>query len=242
MNARHGLAARSCALLVGALLVTGCAIPGAGSGASGPPVAAPSVQVGDRWTYHGRDGFRVGVEWDETHEVIAAGPAGISVRVTLAGPTVSGSRIETLAAPGQVTTGSLMDIETRRFATPLARYAFPLSPGQTWNQFVDDFNEGTAKAGQINRYVRVGGWDRVSTPAGMFDALRMRVFMRLDDEEFWRGPTQCNYLVWYAPAVGASVREEKSAEYWEKSDRRDGVGAMRAQNTLLQLVSFTRAG
>jgi hypothetical protein len=64
--------------------------------------------------------------------------------------------------------------------------------------------------------------------------------MRLDDEEFWRGPTQCNYLVWYAPSVGASVREEKSAEYWEKGSHRDGIGAIRAQNTLMQLVSFRR--
>ena len=71
----------------------------------------------------------------------------------------------------------------------MQRYAFPMAPGQTWNQWVDDFNEATRKAGQINRYVRVGGWETVATPAGSFEALRLRVFMRLDDEEFWRGPT-----------------------------------------------------
>jgi len=64
--------------------------------------------------------------------------------------------------------------------------------------------------------------------------------MRLDDDEFWRGPTQCNYLVYYAPAVGAMVRAEKDAEYWEKGDRRDGMGAIRAQHALLELVSYTR--
>jgi hypothetical protein len=37
------------------------------------------------------------------------------------------------------------------------------------------------------------------------------------------------------------VREEKSAEYWEKGDRFDGMGAVRAQNTLMQLVSYRRA-
>jgi hypothetical protein len=221
------------------ILLSGCAtVDGT---ASGPPAAAPAVKVGDQWTYRARDGFRVGVEWQETHEVIAAGPEGISVRVTLDGPTVSGSRVETWTAPGTVTTGSLMDIETRRFAVPLQRYVFPMAPGQTWNQWVDNFNETTRKAGQVNHYVRVGGWETVATPAGSFQALRLRVFMRLDDEEFWRGPTQCNYLVWYAPAVGASVREEKSAEYWEKGSNRDGVGAVRAQNTLMQLVSFRRA-
>ena len=98
----------------------------------------------------------------------------------------------------------------------------------------------TSKEGQINRYVRVGGWEKVSTPAGVFDAIRLRVIMRLDDEEFWRYPTTCNYLIWYAPAVGAPVREEKDAEYWEKGDRMDGMGAVRAQHTVLELVSFRR--
>ena len=66
--------------------------------------------------------------------------------------------------------------------------------------------------------------------------------MRLDDEEFWRGPTQCNYLIFYSPAVGAMVRAEKDAEYWEKSDRRDGIGAIRAQHALLELESYSRGG
>jgi hypothetical protein len=208
--------------------------------ASGPPVAAPTVKVGDRWVYRAREGFRLPATWEETHEVTGVGTAGITVLVSYGGPTITGSRTEVWTAPGLVSEGALMDIETRRFATPLQRYAFPLVPGTTWNQWVKDFNQDTRKAGEINRYVRVSGWEKVTTPAGTFDAIRLRIFMRLDDEEFWRGPTQCNYLVWYAPAVGATVREEKAAEYWEKGDHRDGVGAVRAQNTTLELVSFHR--
>ncbi|HEY3583293.1 MAG TPA: hypothetical protein VGL90_02820, partial [Casimicrobiaceae bacterium] len=143
-----------------------------------------------------------------------------------------------LVAPGLVGTGSLMDIETRRFATPLTRFRFPLAPGATWNQWVDNYNETTRREGQINRYVQVGGWERVGTPAGVFDAIRMRVLMRLDDEEFWRYPTMCNYVIWWAPAVGAPVREEKEAEYREKGDELDAGGAIRAQHTLLELITF----
>jgi len=46
-------------------------------------------------------------------------------------------------------------------------------------------------------------------------------------------------FVWYAPAVGASVREEKDAEYLERGDEMDGSGTIRAQHTLLELVSYT---
>ena len=159
--------------------------------------------------------------------------------MTYDGERLHGDRYEVLQAPGLVRQGALMDIETRRFAQPLQRYVFPLEPGETWNQWVDNLNETTRKSGSINRYVRVEGWQKIATPAGTFDALRMRVLMRLDDEEFWRYPTTCNYLVWYAPAVGATVREEKEAEYLERSDPMDGMGAVRAQHTLLELVSYT---
>jgi hypothetical protein len=209
-------------------------------GATGGPVAtAPTPAVGARWVYRGREGFRMPVVWEETHEITAVGADGISVRVTLKGPGVDHERNELLLAPGVVKVGALMDDETRRFETPLLRYRYPLAPGATWNQWVDNFNERLDRPGQINRYVRVGDWEKVRTPAGEFDAIRMRVLMRLDDEEFWRYPTTCNYVIWYAPAVGAPVREEKDAEYLERGDRRDGMNAIRAQHTLLELVSYT---
>ena len=228
------------ALAALAILAAGCAALDSPGDLGGRVADAPAFHVGERWTYRGREGFRSPEVWQETHEVIAAGPDGITVRVTLEGPTVKGQRDEILAAPGLVRQGALMDIETRRFATPLERYRFPLATGATWNQWVTNYNETTRREGQINRYVRVGGWKKVTTPAGVFDAIPMRVMMRLDDEEFWRYPTTCNYVIWYAPAVGAPVREEKDAEYYEKGEEFDGTGAIRAQHTLLELVSYAR--
>ena len=227
------------ALLALVTLTGGCAGLDQRGDVNGRVVTAPSYAVGARWTYRGSEGFRSPLVWEETHEVTAVGANGITVRVSLKGERVDGERIEVLAAPGIVRSGALMDIETRRFATPLERFRFPLATGETWNQWVENFNETTNKAGQINRYVRVGDWERVATPAGVFDAIRMRVMMRLDDEEFWRYPTTCNYVIWYAPSVGAPVREEKDAQYYERGDEFDGSGAIRAQHTLLELTSYS---
>lgn len=226
-------------LLASAALVAACAVTDERGDVNGPIATAPTPVVGARWTYRGREGFRAPLVWEETHEVTAAGASGITVRVTAKGGWLDIERQETFVGPGLVGKGALMDIETRRFATPLERYRFPLAPGETWNQWVDNYNETSQRSGRINRYVRVGGWEKVSTPAGVFDAIRMRVLMRLDDEEFWRYPTTCNYVIWYAPAVGAAVREEKEAEYFERGDQLDGLGAIRAQHTLLELVSYT---
>jgi hypothetical protein len=227
-------------LLAAALVLAGCAAVGGSS--DGPAAPAPTFRVGDRWVYRASDGFRVPVTWDETHEVTAVSADGITVRVTQIGPTVNNQRTELWATPGMLKTGAVFDEETRRFNPPLPYYEFPLSPGKRWGGWVDQFNVTTNKAGQINRYVTVHGWAKVPTPAGTFDAIRMRVLMRLDDEEFWRYPTTCNYLLFYAPAVGAIVRAEKDAEYWEKGggDMRGGTGAIRAQHAALELTSYTR--
>lgn len=210
------------------------------SAGSGSPAAdVPTFRVGDKWVYRATDGFRSPLRWDETHEVIAVAPGAITVRVTETGPSARATRTEVWAAPGRLSIGPVFDEESRRFTPPARIYDFPMSPGQRWNQWVGNVNNATQKAGQINRYVSVGGWEKVATPAGTFDAIALRVLMRLDDEEFWRGPTTCNYLIYYAPAVGAMVRAQKNAEYWEKSDRRDGVGAIQSQHATLELLSFT---
>jgi hypothetical protein len=220
------------------LALAGCAgldSPGGG----GPPAEAPAFRVGDRWVYNAADGFRAPVRWEETREVIASGADGIVVRVTQRGPTVDSGRTERWTGPGRVAVGAVFDDETRHFTPALERYAFPLLPGKSWNQWLDNFNESTDTEGKFNRYVRAGDWERVTTPAGTFDAIRLRVLMRLDDEEFWRYPTECNYLLWYAPAVRGIVREEKDAQYLEKGDRRDGAVPVRSQHAVLELASFT---
>jgi hypothetical protein len=136
-----------------------------------------------------------------------------------------------------VSVGALFTDETRRFAVPLKRYAFPLGTGQTWNQWVDQLDESTQREGQINRYVRVAGQTQVTTTAGTFDALELHVVMTLADDEFWRWPTHCNYVVWYAPAVRNTVREKKDAQYLEKGGDLSVI-PIRTQYTTLELVSF----
>jgi hypothetical protein len=180
----------------------------------------------------------VPVVWDETHEIVAHDAAGWTVRVVAKGPTIDVTRTEIWAEPGIVKVGTAMDLETRRFATPLERYKFPLTPGTTWTQFVENYNEATRKTGTFNYFARVGSWKKVTVRAGTFDAVFVNVLMRMDDEEFWRWPTECNYGIWYAPAAGSMVSEEKEAQYFEKGGI-DAV-AVRAQHSTIELTSYSR--
>src|SRR4051812_17219293 len=72
------------ALLIALAGCAGFESPGEG----GPVVAAPAYGVGDRWVYAARDGFRAPVIWQETREVTAIDPSGITVRITQKGPSV----------------------------------------------------------------------------------------------------------------------------------------------------------
>ena len=228
---------------IGALAATplaGCASFDPG-GAPGPAVTAPAWSVGDRWVYHVRDGFRAPDVWDETHEVTAIGAQGITIRVRAKGPSIDVERVEYWPAPGILATGAMYSLEAKRYEPPLVLYRFPMAPGDRWSQRARDPGTPPGPYGPIDRYTVVGGYETVTTPAGRFDALRLRVFMRLDDEEFWRHATECTYLVWYAPAVGRSVREEREASYEEKgSSRFDAFSRIRTQHAVIELVSHSR--
>ncbi len=207
------------------------------SSVGAPAAPAPTYRVGDRWVYQASDGFRAPTTWVETHEVVSVDSTGIVARITQLGDTIDTVRTERWSAPGLVTTGALYDSETRRFATPLQRYNFPMAPGHVWNQWVDNVNESTQREGAINRYVVVGDWQKITTPAGTFDAIQLRVVMRLDDGEFWRWPTTCDDRIWYAPDVRAFVRANLDAGYFEHTGPESA--SVWTQHAVLELRAFT---
>ncbi len=228
---------RATALAAAALLVAGCTTVDLGN-TPGPPVPAPVYRVGDRWVYHVVDGYRTRIEWDETHEVTAIDAQGITVKVSVKGPAVDVERTERWSAPGIVLQGALYEAETDRFDPPLVRYRFPLTPGESWSERVRDLDKPPGPYGPITRQVSVGGHERITTPAGSFDAIGMRAIMQLDDETFWRWPTECDYTVWYAPAAGAAVRERRRSHWIDKGGP-DGAGSHPGQYAEIELISFS---
>ena len=204
----------------------------------GPPIAAPALKVGDRWVYHGTEGYRQKIEWDETHEITAISPGEITVRVTLKGPSVDVARTEKWTAPGIVLEGAVYEDETNRFDPPLIRYQYPLTSGASWSQQTRNLLKPPDPYGPIGRRVTVEGYETVSTPAGTYEAIRLNVVMTMDDETFWRYPSRCEYTIWYSPAVGAMVKEEKHSSYGDKG--RNPGAYNPGQNTRIQLVSYAR--
>jgi hypothetical protein len=219
------------------LSLVGCASLQSCATTDGPATPVPSYQVGDRWTYQAQDTFLAKPQWTEIQEVMAVDQSGITVRITQRGDGIFNVRTEEWSAPGQVRVGAVYDHETRHFDAPLQRFDFPLAPGEKWNQWVGNSEDTMKTRGTVNLYVRVEGWEKISTPAGTFDAIKLHVVMHLDDGEFWRLPPTSIHSVWYAPAVRNVVREERDTDYVESSV---GNGdTVRTQHAVLQLSEFT---
>jgi hypothetical protein len=204
----------------------------------GPPLDAPALGVGDRWAYRGRDGFRDPIEWNETREVVAVAPGAIDIRIRRSGPRVDTDRVERWSTPGDLVRGSVLEAEVRTFDPPLPRWRYPLARGQRWSLWANNVHPDGA-SGRINYAAVVGGWDTITTPAGAFDAIGVRVFLILDDEQFWRTATEANHLLWVAPRVGNTVLEERQAQYFEKGDPLSRI-AIRSQFARIELVSYAR--
>lgn len=227
---------RSFLLAIPAVAAGGCVAVG---GTAGPPAPAPVFKAGDRWTYRCADGFRVPVEWEETHEVTAADATGITMRVTAQGG-INFERVEILASPGVVRVGSAYDpAETRNFEPPMVRFQFPLTPNTDWRQNLRNRDPANQLMSNVARFVRVGGYETVSVPAGTFNAITMRTLMSVDDNNPFRWPVQANYMTWWAEEVGNVARMMKTATYRERGDGRESVD-IRAQNTTIELVSWRR--
>lgn len=229
---------RTFLLAMPAVAASGCVSVG---GAAGPPAPEPTFKVGDQWVYHCADGFRMPVVWQETHEVTAVDATGIAVRITAVGETMNFQRVELLASPGIVKIGSAYDPnETRQFEPPMTRFQFPLTPNTQWNQNLRNRDPSNQLMSTITRFVRVGGYETVTTPAGSFNAITMRTIMTVDDNNPFRWPVQCNYMTWWAQSAGNVVRMIKTATYRERGDGRDAI-EIRAQNTTIELLSYRRA-
>ena len=94
------------------------------------------------------------------------------------------------------------------FGAPYAKLPFPLMPGMHWTERIEAVDaRGWTYAWHISG--RAYGWERVRTPAGEFDALRISHMMILGDGEGdWPSTTRIETL-WYAPAVNGWVRVER---------------------------------
>ena len=194
---------KRCVLTIASLLlVAGCA--------SYPPAPAPMASVpaprlngSERWVYeqiNPYNNLRVRTLTD-TVEVNPAGGFTVVSRSDRPGDPV---KMQTVPQPWSVS-AERAGATWHRYAPALTVIPFPIAPDSHWLETLTATDEhGEARRQQT--WGRALGWERVSTPAGEFVALRIERNRNLGDRDNTWFDTEVRETLWYAPTVKRWVR------------------------------------
>jgi len=194
-------------------------------------VAAPALKGGESWVYgqinpYSRDRTRV-----RTITYTLAARAGGFELVGRSDRAEDPVRSESVTAPWQISAQST-GTARRSFDPGLTEIPFPLAAGQRWKEKVrvTDERGGTQRWSVSGRALR---WERVKTPAGEFEALRVERSMNLGDGDAVWGSTSVSDIFWYVPDVKRWVRREQRHERHENAMQ----GRVEKDWTVWELVS-----
>jgi hypothetical protein len=122
------------------------------------------------------------------------------------------------------------------FSPPYPAYVFPLDTGKSWSQRVTATNPVTGQRNSVRVDGEVLGSERISTPAGAFDTIKVRRRVYAGDFESFRRETTIVETDWYAPALGHTVKSDRKS-VWDDMARctRSGCG-FRGDWNIFELV------
>jgi len=195
---------RRLAALALAAVLAGCATPFPPAPAPVASVAAPRLEGNERWVYEQINPYN-GLHVRTLTDTVEAGPHGYSVvrRSNRPGDPIE---VQQLSQPWNVAAQST-GAARRRYSPPLTVIPFPIAPGSHWSETLTSVD----KDGEIRRqqtWGRALDWERVTTPAGEFVALRIERDSNLGDNDVFWHDTYTHETLWYAPAVKRWVRRD----------------------------------
>ena len=167
--------------------------------AAGETAEAPQIKVGDRWKNEQRD-KRTGNRESETARTVSA---------------VTTSTVEGTENDGTFKmTTELNPIEsTTMVLTGEPKFlSFPLAVGKKWSFKYNFANKTNQSKGRSQLDAEVVAYEKVTTPAGSFDAFR------IEAKGFWnndssRSNGRSKSVYWYAPSARSVVRTEYEDGY-----------------------------
>ena len=204
-------------LALPAIGLAGCATgsPDPGSAREFPP---PRVAVGDRWVYRETNLYNNLPLADVAVTVTAATPLTCDVQRmrsdSTAGeiPRRDTTVQEIYASPWAVDHEPTYDL-TMDFAEPMPLLPPSLRVGEKEYSKTRYTVSGYSGTYGWTQYLRAMGVERIATPGGSFDCLRVRRMIWFDYPDVFRFSSARVDNVWYAPEVSRWVRREWTGDY-----------------------------
>lgn len=202
------------------LLPAGCAVPRFLPPPPGP-VRPPAVRVGQRWHYETIDLYRGARTGELTAEVVRAAALGATSGGTAPDAAIVVALSDARGAPaGEERWARAWDVIVEPAYDVVQTFdrAMPLLPERlepgaartdaSWYRVAE-----SSSRLQWRQWLRAPGWERITVPAGSFDALRVERLIDFQHYDSWRQWPRRYDTLWYAPQVNRWVQREWSGEY-----------------------------
>lgn len=179
---------------------------------SSASAAAPTLSIGDNWTYSVRDGFTGLGRGTQRHQVVEVTGERVGMTVTLQNGVEESWAYD---RGGNWLRHPAHGLQSFDYNPPYRAFDFPVAPGKTWRARLTATDPVTGRRFPVWIDGVVLGWERIKVPAGEFDALRVKRAVFFDYYDYTtRGRSEIVEYEWYAPAVKQAVRREGSAIYY----------------------------
>jgi hypothetical protein len=199
------------ALSAMSVLGSGCASPGAMPAPAGlDPLPVPTLRIGDRWRY----------VLINRYNNIAIGE--VAVQVTAVTPLIrlsidrgAGKPLleEIYTDPWSVLLETIYSGEPIRFSTPMPVVPQGASSGMNLKSDTRYMTPSSGSEYAWSQRLSVQGWEKVTVPAGSFDALRIVRQIDFVHPDFFRNMPTRTDIAWYAPQVGRWVKRDWTGSY-----------------------------
>lgn len=113
------------------------------------------------------------------------------------------------------------------FAQPYPAYDFPLDAGKSWSARVEATNPASGRKATVRVDGDVIGMERVTVPAGAFDAVKIRRRIYAGDFEGARSETNIVETEWYAPSLGRAVKLDRNSSFMDQQRCSDEMSPCR---------------
>ena len=226
------------------VLLASCATPPTYTPKDAPAsLSAPQVKMSDYWEYAVRDGYTGIPRGIYRYQVVRSDASGVTVQVIH-----EGLLMDTLVyGPGwNGREMPLPNTQRFRYEPVFDAYPYPLEPGKTWRTVVRATDVVTGMSYNTHIYGKVIGWERVSVPAGEFDALKIQREVFAGNSDAVRSQEEIREIEWYVPTVRRSVRSQASSQHFDNSrGGGDGGGEyplrVRGDFLIAELTAFSPA-
>jgi hypothetical protein len=194
-----------------ALLFIVLAVAGAGVA-----VAAPAV--GDTYVYRVVNGYSNETRGQVTYRVDKVDASSVTLSVAPDHPSLGAPHTEILASDANWLRHPLINHDMPveyDFAPAYPAYMAPLDSGKSWSARVSATNPASGRRTSVRVDGDVLGTERITTPAGAFDTIKVKRRVYAGDWETFTMETNIVETDWYAPALGRPVRTERNSGYMD---------------------------